>query len=144
MDNLKQLSSVTVSWPMTQIVTPRSTRVCCQYDVMIWKCFPYYCSFERGVYRSLVDSPHRGSVMRRFDFSLVWKKYSTNNVTFKETARPLVTWLDLFQGVQLKPVWKPSQMSRSWRNVYMGCIATCRLKRLDIPIASSLLNKYKA
>ena len=34
---------------------------------MTWKHFPYYWHFVRGIQRGPVDSPHKGSVMWRFD-----------------------------------------------------------------------------
>ena len=37
-------------------------------DVMIWKCFPHYWPFVRGIHRSLVDSPHKGPVIWGFEF----------------------------------------------------------------------------
>ena len=32
-------------------------------DIITWKSFPYYWPFVRGIHRSPVDSPHKGSVM---------------------------------------------------------------------------------
>ena len=35
-------------------------------DVVPWKCLPHYWPFVRGIHRSPVDSPHKGSVMPMF------------------------------------------------------------------------------
>ena len=49
-------------------------------DVTIWKHFPRYCPFVRGIHRSPVDTPHKGTVARTFDVSLlsVWTNCWTN------------------------------------------------------------------
>ena len=54
-------------------------------DIMVWQLptlltlcegNPHYCPFVRGIHQSLVDSPHKGTVMPSFDvsLSLVWAK----------------------------------------------------------------------
>ena len=37
------------------------------HDVIKWKHFPRYRPFVWGIHRSLVNSPHKGPVMRSFD-----------------------------------------------------------------------------
>ena len=46
-------------------------------DIIIWKCLPDYWPFVRGIHQSLVDSPHKGPVMQRFDVLFV---VSLNNL----------------------------------------------------------------
>ena len=41
-------------------------------DVIKWKHFPRYWPFVRGIYRSLVNSPHKGQGRGALMFSLVW------------------------------------------------------------------------
>ena len=36
-------------------------------NVMIWKHFPRYCPFVKGIHHLPVDSPHKGPVTRTFD-----------------------------------------------------------------------------
>ena len=41
------------------------------YDVIKWKHFPRYCPLVRGIHRSPVDSPNKGTVTRTFGVSLL-------------------------------------------------------------------------
>ena len=49
-------------------------------DVINWKHFPRYWPFVRGIYRSLVNSPHKGQWRGTLMFSLfcIWKNGSVN------------------------------------------------------------------
>ena len=38
-----------------------------QEDAMVWKCFPYYRPFVRGILQSQVVSNHKGPVVQSFD-----------------------------------------------------------------------------
>ena len=50
-------------------------------DFIKWKHFPRYWPFVRGIYRSLVNSPHKGQWLRAFMFlwSVPWINDSVNN-----------------------------------------------------------------
>ena len=42
------------------------------YDAIKWKHFLCYCSFVRGIHWPPVDSPHKGTIMRTLDVSLLF------------------------------------------------------------------------
>ena len=50
-------------------------------DVIKWKHFPRYWPFAQGIYRSSVDSPHKGQWRGALMFSLIyaWINASVNN-----------------------------------------------------------------
>ena len=50
-------------------------------DVIIWKHFPHYWPFVRGIHRSPVNSPHKGQWRRALMFSLIcaWTNGWVNN-----------------------------------------------------------------
>ena len=39
-------------------------------EVMTWECFPHYWPFVRGIHQSLVDCPHKGSVIKGNTFHI--------------------------------------------------------------------------
>ena len=41
-------------------------------DVIKWKHFPRYWPFVRGIYRSPMNSPHKGQLCGALMFSLIW------------------------------------------------------------------------
>ena len=61
-------------------------------DVMTWKCFLHYWPFERGIYLSSEDSPHKGPVMGRFD---IFQPKQTTKQTDKQLGgrRIEISWL---------------------------------------------------
>ena len=58
-------------------------------DVMPWRCFPHYRHFMRGIHWSMVDSPHKGPVMWKFDVSFV---VSLNKLL---NTQPCYQWFEM-------------------------------------------------
>ena len=42
-----------------------------KYEVITWKRFPYYWPFVREIHRPVVDSPHKGPILRSFNVFFV-------------------------------------------------------------------------
>ena len=59
------------------------------YDVIKWKHFPRYWPFVRGIYRSLVNSPHKGQWRGALIFSLTcaWINGPVNNRVASDLRR---------------------------------------------------------
>ena len=59
------------NFEITTIFCKKNMRTKCilTLNIMIWKCFLYYCPFVRKKHKWLVDSTHKGPLMWRFDDS---------------------------------------------------------------------------
>ena len=65
-------------------------------DVMTWKCFPHYWPFVRGIHPFLMDSPHKGPVIRGVDVFFVINLYNSgdwkNNQVFRVFRCSILFW----------------------------------------------------
>ena len=79
-------------WRSTFHVSQRSCTVILRNtrkhdDIIIWKHFPRYWTFVRGIHRSPVDSPHKASVAEHW-----WLLWSAPEQTVEQTIGTPVIW----------------------------------------------------
>ena len=105
------------------------------YDVIQWKHFPRYCPFVRGIHRSTVDSPHKGTATQTLDVPLlsVWIKLLTKYSIDCQDGHCLVYTLP---GTVLKLDnwvihWGNSGIPKCAHEVLKYICLTCIIKNTD-------------
>ena len=67
------------------------------HDVMALKRYPYYWPFVMGIYRSPMDSPHKGTVILSFNvfFIVYLYKLLNKHSSFRGFETPRRAWYDV-------------------------------------------------
>ena len=76
-ENYNMMFYFAVSALFAEGLTPACDRI--HDDVIKWKHFPRYWSFVWGIYRSPVNSPHKGQWRGAFSSTCAWIKGWVNN-----------------------------------------------------------------
>ena len=89
--------------------------------MITWKCIPHYWFFVRGIHRSRVDSPRKGTVMQSFLCRPCW----TNNLTNNLCETPWRSWDVTVMLLHLQ--WSIKQQNQSaWWLLMASCqFANC-------------------
>ena len=102
-------------------------------DVVPWKRFPYYWLFVRGISWPLVDCLRKGSVMQKFDISLMvaWTCQWTHSRIALTCDGLNIMWRHRDQyfavkyGTQLNNLCGIQGLSLHTKSLSLNCAATC-------------------
>ena len=92
-------------------------------DIIIWKLFPRYCPFVRGIHRSPVNSPHEGQWRGSLMFSLIcaWIRAWVNN----RDAGDLRRHRTHYDVTVMSFMWDPGQHCVSRRTRFCWVLFCC-------------------
>ena len=116
-------------------------------DVIKWKHFPSYWPFVRGIYWSIVNSPHKGQWRRALMFSLIcaWMNGWVNNREADDLRRHRAHYdvTVMASGVSLKDMDKISFIKQQQKTMkYYGCAKLLRRTIGQYPITVRTHDHY--